>query len=252
MKTSIIAHRGDSGNAPENTLAAFERAWHLNVDYIEFDYHHSRDGIPVVIHDATVDRTTDTLARGYPAGTRVDSLSLSELAALDATRGHNGRWSAFRPCPLPTVEAVLRSALALNRQCVIERKSGDSATLCRLLADLNATEYVIVISFESEGGWEFLAECQAQGIETAYLLNNDLSEARIDRLVNEFQATRLNCNHNLLTAPLLETLRARNLEVWAWTVNDMERARTLEGWGVRAITTDYPAMLLQELHSHSA
>src|SRR5437660_1104315 len=100
MRPLIIAHRGDSGSAPENTMAAFERAWHLDTDFIEFDYRHSLDGIPVVIHDSTFDRTTNALQHGYVAGTRVETLPLEQLSRLDAADWPDNRWPAFGYTPI--------------------------------------------------------------------------------------------------------------------------------------------------------
>jgi glycerophosphoryl diester phosphodiesterase len=245
----IIAHRGDSGNAPENTFAAFDRAWGLAVDGIEFDYHHSRDGIPIVIHDATLDRTTNACALGHRPGTRVDALSAEELAALDAAHRPDGRWDAFRPAPLPTVEAVLKRAAALKRRCVLERKAGDAETICRLIETVGAQPYVQLIAFETSGGWEFLRACRQRlpDIPTAYLMGNHLSQQTLDRLTGEFGATCINCDHRLLSQEWVEELRSRELNVWAWTVNDVDRARALQDWGVQALTTDFPEQMLLAL-----
>src|SRR5512137_114803 len=86
--TQIIAHRGGPAYAPENTLAAFRHAITLGVDWLELDVHLSRDGEVVVIHDETVNRTTNGVGR-------VADLSLAELRALDAGAGGGERVPAF-------------------------------------------------------------------------------------------------------------------------------------------------------------
>ncbi|MBZ0251997.1 MAG: hypothetical protein K8I02_01540, partial [Candidatus Methylomirabilis sp.] len=89
-----IAHRGASGECPENTLAAFGRALEIGVDMVEFDVHLSRDGVPVVIHDDDVRRTTD--GRGL-----VKDLTLAELRRLDAGGWKDARFAGER---IPTLE----------------------------------------------------------------------------------------------------------------------------------------------------
>ncbi len=252
MGLKIIAHRGDSQTAPENTWPAFERAWHLAVDSLEFDYHHSREGVPVVIHDDTLDRTTNAVQRGYQPGTRVAAVTAQELAALDAARWPDGRWEAFRPTAPPTVEAVLRRAVALKRRCLVERKAGDAQTLCQLLTATGATAQVCLIAFAEAGGWDYLRDCEQclPGLATAYnVLASEFSPATLERLAHQYHARRLNCDHRLLTRERVAELRSPpyGFEVWAWTVNDLERARELAAWQVQAITTDIPAQLLQGL-----
>lgn len=93
----VVAHRGFRTRAPENTLPAFEAAADAGALMIEFDVGLTRDGVPVVIHDATVDRTTDGAGR-------VDALTLAEIQSLDAGGGFDGR---FAGTPVPTLAQVL-------------------------------------------------------------------------------------------------------------------------------------------------
>ncbi len=96
----VIAHRGDPLNAPENTIAAIERASGLSVDAIEFDVHVTGDGVPVVLHDATVDRTTN-------GSGRVAELELAEIRALDAGSWFGGSFSGER---IPTLGEAIEAA----------------------------------------------------------------------------------------------------------------------------------------------
>ena len=95
----IIAHRGASKESPENTLSAFQRAIELGSDYIELDVHLSKDGIPVVIHDTHLSRTTNHILNE-----RVNDKTLKEIKALDA-----GLWfnEAYIGEKIPTLEEVL-------------------------------------------------------------------------------------------------------------------------------------------------
>src|SRR5579863_1834901 len=109
----IFAHRGNSGEAPENTLAAFRQVAGVGADGVEFDVQLSRDGVPVVIHDETVDRTTD--GKGAVAG-----LTLAQLQVLDA-----GKWfgAAFAGERIPTLEAVLEVFRGASIRVNIELKT---------------------------------------------------------------------------------------------------------------------------------
>ena len=99
MATRVWAHRGASASAPENTLAAFEKAVEMGADGIELDVHRSRDGKLVVIHDETVDRTSD--GRG-----RVMDLTCQELKKLDFSMGMD----KYREARIPTLREVFGPA----------------------------------------------------------------------------------------------------------------------------------------------
>src|SRR5436305_10397412 len=102
MPISIIAHRGDSGASPENTLPSFRRAVALHVEYVELDYHVTADKQMVVIHDAFLDRTTDAGTRhGFGPGTRVQDTTWEQIRRLNAADWPSRRWSAFRPAHIP-------------------------------------------------------------------------------------------------------------------------------------------------------
>lgn len=243
---AIVAHRGESSAAPENTMAAFERAWHLGVDYVELDYHHARDGVPVVIHDPTIDRTTNAKQLGYPAHPRVDQLTVQELSQLNAADWESGKWRDFKSCAIPTVQAVLQRAAELGTQCVIERKAGDPGTICDLLQQYQMVNRARLIAFERDGGWDFLCDCQLRlsQLRVGYLIQSDLTMALVNRLIHQYACRWVNCNHQLLDASMVQEMRSCGLEVWAWTVNDRDRARVLCDWGVSGITTDYPARMI--------
>ena len=100
-KVDVIAHRGASGYAPENTVAAFDKARKMKADYIELDVQMSRDGKLVVIHDTTVNRTTDIDSK---APVKVKDLTLKELRKLDAGSYFGPQFTGER---IPTFEKVL-------------------------------------------------------------------------------------------------------------------------------------------------
>lgn len=141
----IIAHRGGPDRAPENTLAAFRTAIALGVDGVELDCQRSKDGALVVIHDETVDRTTNGQGK-------VGDLTLAELQALDAGQGER----------IPTFHEVLALAQAAGVQLVAEIKSpelypGLEVEMFRAVAAAGALDRTIFISFD----WEALKRLQA-------------------------------------------------------------------------------------------
>lgn len=140
----VIAHRGDSAAAPENTLPTFAQALTTGADLVELDYHHSRDGVPVVMHDHTLDRTTDAVARWGRKDVRVEDTDVADLQTLDA-----GAW--FGPAFAGTRVPLLTEALATIQRgsvTLIERKAGDAATCARLLRERGLINHVVVQSFD--------------------------------------------------------------------------------------------------------
>ena len=138
-RSVVIAHRGASGHAPENTLPAFEKAVELGADYVECDVHLSRDGEVVVIHDVEVERTAD--GKG-----RIEDLSLEEIKALDA-----GSWygEAFAGTKIPTLEEVIERVRGRVR-LVVELKSSRpeiAGAVVERIRSLGAGSSCLVISF---------------------------------------------------------------------------------------------------------
>ena len=125
----IIAHRGNSSVAPENTLPAFESALDAKADLVELDYHHSADGVPVVLHDDMLDRTTNAQELLGKEKLLVVDVPSAEIAKLDA-----GLWFSdeFNGTKLPTLVESL-AAIQAGSTTLIERKAGDAATLVKLL-----------------------------------------------------------------------------------------------------------------------
>ena len=140
-----IAHRGNSLYAPENTVAAFTAAWGKS-DLVESDVHVTRDGHLVIMHDATVNRTTD----GTGA---ISALTLAQIKALDA-----GSWFSpdFIGERVPTFEEMVFSILP-HATPLIEHKAGSAAAYVAELRRLNVVSNVVVQSFN----WSFLAGVRA-------------------------------------------------------------------------------------------
>ena len=136
-----VAHRGASKFAPENTLPAIQIAIDLGMDYVELDIRHTSDGIPVLMHDSTIDRTTS-------GSGRIDATSLAELRKLDA-----GSWfhAEFAGTPVPTLEEALE--LMQGKICALwDPKGTPSAAAIELFKQLSSGRDCLLIGAEGFGG----------------------------------------------------------------------------------------------------
>jgi glycerophosphoryl diester phosphodiesterase len=241
----FIAHRGDSKAAPENTLPAFESAVKVGVDFVELDYHHSSDGVPVVIHDANLDRTTTAVALWGGEKIPVASKTAAELARLDA-----GTWFGpkFAATKLPTLDESLDTILA-GSFCMVERKSGDARTLVTLLRKKKALDRVVVQGFD----WKFIADCHR--LEPKLVLgglgSKEFSTAALDEIAAA-GAKIVGWKGEDLRQADVTSIHARGLRVWTYTIDDPELARKLLAWGVDGLISNVPAKIKTVVAEHAA
>ncbi|MGC4106016.1 MAG: glycerophosphodiester phosphodiesterase family protein [Thermomicrobiales bacterium] len=222
---AIYAHRGASKEFPENTIAAFRRAVELGVPGIELDVHLSKDGVPVVLHDETVDRTT-----GHTGD--VTSFTVAELAAMDAGGGEG----------IPTLAQVIdvvEGKVRLN----IEVKAAEAAdAVLELVKERPALDWAI-----SSFVWDVLRHARGTSEDAAlWPLTIGATEDAI-ALAQEIGATQLNLLDQAVDADIVRFLLDLGIESWIWTVNDPDRAAALIEWGVTGICTDDPSLMLERL-----
>jgi glycerophosphoryl diester phosphodiesterase len=223
------AHRGASAEAPENTLAAFRRALEVGADGIELDVHLAADGVPVVIHDATVERTTDAV--GLVADWRAD-----ELATVDA-----GRWfaPAFAGEGVPTLAEVLKLVAGRLRVNVEIKAAAVVPALLALLPRFPETE-VILSCFDRA------VTAQLRRADPHLPLAVLAEGPSWHRLIPEAVALRASALHlhaGMVTRPLMGAARAAGLPVYVWTVDDAGEARTLIRAGVSGLFSNDPGRL---------
>jgi glycerophosphoryl diester phosphodiesterase len=222
----IWAHRGASSEAPENTLASFAAAEDAGADGIELDIHLTRDGVPVVIHDLGVERTTN--GRGV-----VSRLSLRTLRRLDA-----GSWfgPAFVGEPIPTLEEVLDWAddrLRLN----LEVKDFNAGRAILELLSRFPQARVLVSSFDHR----LLAALRLADADLALgFLVDSVFWGRAVRYAAVAGAESLNPRHDLVSRPLLAECRRLGLKVYPWTVDGLEQAARFSFLGADGIFTNDP------------
>ena len=229
----IIAHRGASGHAPENTFAAFERAVQLGAAFIETDLQLTRDAQFVAIHDAYLDRTTN--GRGS-----VHEYTLAELRELDA-----GKWfdREFMGQRIPTLDEILDFARERDVVFYLEIKYnsawGMHQTLVGELGKPENAARTIVISFDA-ATLDSLRRLEP-AIMTGLLVGNGTGapvKAALD------VGARQLCPHiDLVTPELVERAHRADLQLVTWTVNEAGQMRAAMDVGVDGIMTDLPDRL---------
>ena len=233
----VIAHRGASGHAPENTLAAFRKAVALGATFIETDLQLSRDAHFVAIHDGTVNRTTN--GKGS-----VHDLTLAELRNLDA-----GSWfgSGFSGERIPTLEEILQFSKKHDVVFYLELKPsgswGGEHALIGALRESGEIARAAVISFDPA------LVLNVRKIEPT-VMTGLLYDGQLQKPVEkalEIGARQLAVRGDLVTPALLEQARKRDLQVVCWTVNHPAHMRLLIEAGVAGIMSDYPDRLVAAL-----
>jgi len=230
----VIAHRGASAVAPENTMAAFRRAVAMGVDCIETDLHLSRDGRLIIVHDATLNRTTngDGLVKNF---------TFSELRQLDA-----GRWFSedFAGERLPAVEELLDLAEPADLSLYLEIKGGAGYGVERAvisaLRGRKESKAAVILCFDPSV-LDRIHQLDRL-LMTGLLFESDgLDMVREAVRVGARQiAPRGDC----VTSELLEDAHRRGLKVIAWTINDPVQMRALASAGVDGIMTNHPDRLI--------
>ncbi len=249
----IIAHRGASAAAPENTIAAFRKAIDAGSDGIEFDVRLARDGVPVVIHDRTLKRTNKV-------DLAVSDLTSKELAAIDVGNSFAARVkstgqgvSENSSVNIPTLAAALEFLRDFKGEVFVELKCGLSdldpltVAVCDEVRNSRIAPQVIVKSFR-------LAviprvHAHAPGVRTAALFAPRVptllrKRKHLVEIAVENGANELSVHYSLATRNLMEKARTHGIPVTIWTADNprwVERARSL---GLKAVITNHPARLL--------
>jgi glycerophosphoryl diester phosphodiesterase len=250
--TETIAHRGESADAPENTLAAFRLAWERKVPAIELDVHLTRDDRLIVIHDADTKRTTGE-------SLTIKDSTLAELRKLDAGRWKDECWAGEK---LPTLEEALATIPDRGR-CFIELKVGPEAVpaLVKCVRDSGKRpEQLAVIAFNAKTIAEAkrrLPEIDAFGLSK---FKQDKATGAWSPTVEELiaQAKSINADGlNLLhQGPLdresVRRIHSAGLKLFVWTIDDLEIARRFADMGVDGITTNRGQFLNQRLARHDS
>ena len=240
----VIAHRGASHDAPENTLAAFRLAWEQGADGIEADFRLTRDGRIVCIHDDTTGRTTGK-------SVTVADASLAELQRLDAGVWKGEGWRGER---IPTLEETL-AMLPAGKRIFIELKSGPEMVvpLREILAGSGiAPERVRLLAFSpilvtllKEQLSEFRS---CLNVSYHWTRRGSLWTPSVDQLLARLSDCRADglssATHPMLNDGFVATLRRTGRELHVWTVDSVRGARHYRALGVDSIMTNRPVLVL--------
>jgi glycerophosphoryl diester phosphodiesterase len=234
VKTPVIAvgHRGASAYAPENTVAAFDEAIRLGAKAVEFDLRLSSDGVLMVLHDDTLDRTTN-------GSGPISQIERFDLLSLDAGSWMHPRFAGTR---IPSLDEALL-AIGPHAQPVIELKVDIPPDL--LLASLRKYDLegeAVVISFEES---RLLALRKASRDLQLGLLSDEWSAdlpARAKHLAGGCGGLLL-LNVDVLGTPQVAAAEAQGLEVWCFTANDVGMVAACAAMGVSGIITDRPDLI---------
>ena len=228
----LAAHRGAGKRAPENTLAALRLGYQHGYRMAEFDVKLSADGVPFLLHDATLERTTS--GRG-----RADALPWRELAQLDAGAWHS---PAYAGEPLASLASIAGFCRANDMMINIEikpspgreRETGAAVALDAKTLWAGADVQPLLSSF-SDVALDAAREAVPE-MPRAWLVENmpDSWREQIVRL----GCIALDAKHSILTEEIVREVRGAGLRVATWTVNDPARAADLARWGVDTIITD--------------
>ncbi len=249
----VHAHQGGDHLWPGNTMMAFEGAHALGVDVLELDVHLTADAEVVVIHDSTVDRTSD-------GSGRVADMTLAELRDLDFAYRWRPPGAADDEFPhrgqgvtIPTLEEVLTAFpdTAVN----VDLKVDDArliAITCDLLRSLGRERSVLVASFQQRTLREFRRRCPGVAtsagpdeVRTFVFLNMAYLGRLYAPQVEAFQVPISRAGIEIVTPRLVEGLQERNVQLDVWTINDEAEMRRLLDMGVGGIITDRPDLALE-------
>ncbi|MAO64388.1 MAG: hypothetical protein CL666_05265 [Balneola sp.] len=236
----VIGHRGASGYYPENTMAAFQAAYEMGAEMIELDVTLSKDGIPVVIHDLNLDRTTDGTGK-------VSHQNLKELRKLDAGSWFDVKFSSEQ---IPTLEEVLQFAagkISLNIEIKPEAvtdsvHNGIEEKALELVNKYEMKHHVLFSSFDYRA-IEHLKVLDVN-ISVALLYEKQQSKGKtLTQLVSHYTADAFNCSYRQYSKKWAEQAKKANIPVFIYTVNKERRMKKIIKRGASGIFTDKPDVL---------
>lgn len=231
----IIAHRGASYDAPENTVAAAKLAWQQNADAVEIDVYLTTDKQIAVMHDSTTTRTTGVAMK-------ISSSEMADLRKLDA-----GKWKAPRYAgePIPTLQEVLRT-LPEGKRLFVEVKCGAEIVpyLLRVLDDSGKDmKQIVVISFQADVVRD--VEKARPELKTYYLCSPNAGNVdKLIRITRVIGSDGIDANGTKgFDGGVIAKIRAAGMGVYVWTIDSPAAARRYAQLGVDGITTNRPAYL---------
>lgn len=252
----VIAHQGGDGVWPGDTMFAFENAVAIGVDALEMDAHITQDSHIVLMHDESVERTTDGTGL-------IENMTLEELRQLDAAydwSNDDGKTFPYRGhgIQVPTLDELFQTFPQLRYVVEIKLTENPIAKpLCDLIRAHNMQEKVMIASFHDEAMQNFRETCPeiatsaSRGEVTAFvLLGKVFLSGLVDPQYESIQPPydpEESMNIPIMTERFIRETHAKNIAVEPWTVNDPELMRQYVEWGVDGIMTDRPDLMIEVL-----
>jgi glycerophosphoryl diester phosphodiesterase len=242
LSFKIIAHRGASGISPENTLSAIEKAISLHVDYVEIDIRLSLDNIPVVIHDPSLRRTT-----GLREAPFVHRSTLAEIKRWDVGKAFD---NIFAGQTVPTLEEVLQLPWK-NTGLMIEIKNCPQPekqlveAIFHTISAVPSLPPLVIGSFSPEiVKWisKFRSEKLQMIRPIAIIEKQEMIEVFLSLGLKHIALW-----YKLISPPLVDFFREKEIEVWVFTVNHIREARFLYSLGIEGIISNYPDKISKQL-----
>ncbi|CAG0937575.1 glycerophosphoryl diester phosphodiesterase [Thermoflexales bacterium] len=250
----VLAHQGGEGQWPSNTLLAFRNAAQAGADVLDTDMHLTQDGVLILMHDQTVDRTTD----GSGA---IRDLTLAEIKQFDAAYDFSpdgGKSFPYRGqgVRVPTLEELFQTFP--DKRFGIEIKQTEpietAQRFCAAIRQYQVQDQVLVSSFRQENMDAFRQACPEAAtsatedeVKVFYLLNQLGLTRALTPHYSSFQVPEKSGGIQVLTPQFINAARERNLPIMPWTINEAADLQRLIALGVKGINTDYPDRLLELL-----
>ncbi|MFD0413619.1 glycerophosphodiester phosphodiesterase [Streptomyces sp. NPDC127108] len=255
---TVVAHRGASAYAPENTLAAIDKAAHMGFRWVENDVQRTKDGVLVIVHDDNLKRTTN-VEEVFPGRSpwKVKDFTAAEIAKLDA-----GSWFAekYKGARVPTLTQYMNRVSRNHQSLVLEIKKpelypGIERDTLRVLRKTgwldrhHVKNKLVVQSFSADSIKKVHA--QRPDIKTGFLG----TPATADLPAYAKFADQINSTHTSITADYvsaihrLKGVHGKRLEIFTWTVDETAAARRVAGFGVNGIITNKPDVVRRAINS---
>lgn len=249
-RTQVVAHRGNSGPLPENTRLAIEGAIEAGVDMVEVDIRVTKDGVPALMHAASVDRTTSG------AGL-VEDITWDEIRSLDAGSWRGPQFAGERVLSLSEVLQLCRGRVALNLDlktpaavtpvvaATIEAGATDDVVITGCSAECVQTVFSITPGIATLFNPDELLE----GIDPAEA--GDVASHSID-VAKDLGAAGINLHHALVDADVIANAGEAGVGVWAYTIDEEARFGRLIDMGATSLTTNWPVRMLEVARERSS
>lgn len=242
-----IGHRGSSEYYPENTMVSFREAYAMKADMIELDVQLSKDGIPVVMHDFTLNRTTN--GSGF-----LSNYILSDIKKLDAGSWFSPKFAGVR---IPILEEVLQFAkdkvnVNIEIKAHKETKPGETEEKCLALVEKYGMKSRVLFSSFSNDSVRYLRDLDSEIVIGLLYARTWKRKIQPFDLVECMKTDTFHCSKGLVKKKWIQNLNVHQIPVFIYTVNKSSTMKKLIEWGVTGIFTNRPDLLTGILANYKA